>query len=151
MLPFVCALLLLAQTQPDHAAQEQQLTRNETALWTAWKNHDPKTYRALLTDDSVAIESYGTITRGKAQILQMVVSEYCKIRSFSVTDFTYQWIAPDVVVQTYSATITSTCGAHPLPEKVVATTTWVRRSGKWQTPFHQESPAPEASAQPPHE
>jgi len=137
------AMLLLTSTRvfcQDAESDQVLLEKNEIALWTAWKNHDVKAYMEYLTPTSVAIESYGSVSRGKDLILHSVQSDYCKIRNFSLRDFHYEWVTKDVVVQTYHAETSSTCGAHVLPQKVIASTVWTKLNGRWQTPFHQESP-----------
>jgi len=64
------------------------------------------------------------------------------VDSFSLSDFSYIWLDDDTVMMTYNATQAGTCGGKEIPGKVVASSLWQKKSGRWVSPFHQETPMP---------
>ena len=79
--------------------------------------------------------------RGKASILKDITSHNCKVSSFSLSGFGYQWLDARSVIVTYVGTQDAVCGGQKLPGKVNASSVWVKRGNKWMSAFHQESPA----------
>jgi hypothetical protein len=49
------------------------------------------------------------------------------------------WLDSDAVVMTYTATQDATCNGKKQPDKVIATSIWQKKNGKWMSPFHQET------------
>ena len=121
-------------------AVENALKTKEQAGWQAWKDKDPKAFEDMIPDDVVNIGG-GTVDRGKQQILKNLSSGVCAVNSFSLSDFTYQWVDKDAVMMTYNATQDVTCGGKKQPGKVIASSLWVKKGGKWVSPFHQETAA----------
>jgi len=124
----------------DNKAVENSLQTKEKAGWQAWKDHDTKTAEAMMTDDAVDI-SDGMVDRGKQQILKDMTTPGCTVNSFSLSDFSFLWVDKDAVVMTYTATQDATCGGKKQPGKVIASSLWVKKGGKWVSPFHQETTA----------
>ncbi len=122
-----------------NAATERNIQKLETILWQAWKDHSARPFEEHLTADS--INMVNPVSRGKANIVKEITSDSCKVSSFSLSGFAYQWLDADSVIATYEATEDGICGGEKLPAKVNASTVWVKRGGKWLSAFHQESPA----------
>lgn len=79
--------------------------------------------------------------KGKQAILKDMMEPGCAVNNFSLSDFSYLWLDQDTVIMTYNATQDATCGGKKQPEKVVASSVWQKKGGKWLSPFHQETPA----------
>jgi hypothetical protein len=123
-----------------NAALERSLERKEQAGWQAWKDHNPKSIAGMLTHDSINIAD-GTVSKGKQQVLKGMFDPGCAVKSFSLSDFSYMWLDRDTVVMTYTATQDATCSGKKQAEKVIATSIWQKKNGRWVSPFHQETAA----------
>ena len=140
------AILLMAlpafvQAAAGDTAVEAKLAANEKALWNAWKNHDAKPFNEYLSDDAVNIVGGGEMQKGKAATVKDISSTDCKVNDFSLSDFSYTWLDHDSVIMTYTATQDAECKGQKLPTKVVASSAWSKKHDKWETAFHQETPA----------
>lgn len=115
----------------------KQLSGMETALWTAWKNKDPKPFDMHLTADAVLIDSQGVSS--KSSIAEGMKA--CEIGSFNLSDWKLTKINASTAILNYKATQSGTCAGNPIPGSVWASSIWVRRKGAWVAAFHQETPA----------
>jgi hypothetical protein len=140
----IVVLVVLMSAVPlcaeNNQAVEKSLKAKEQAGWQAWKDKDPKAFQDMIPDDVVNIAD-GTVERGKQAILKDLSSGACTVNSFSLSDFSFQWVDKDAVMMTYSATQDVTCGGKKQPGKVIASSLWVKKGGKWMSPFHQETTA----------
>jgi hypothetical protein len=59
----------------------KQLSANETKLWEAWKNKDPKPFRTYLSADSIMIGSGGG-THNKTDAIKEITSMDCDVKFF---------------------------------------------------------------------
>jgi hypothetical protein len=117
---------------------QKTLIAAETKLWEAFKNKDPKPFKATLTADSVGVGEMGV--ESKADLLKEIVSGGCDIKSFSLSDFKLTTVDGNAAVLTYKGVSEGTCGGKAIPT-VWASTVYVRRGGKWLAVAHQETPA----------
>lgn len=124
----------------NNQAVENSLKAKEQAGWQAWKDKDPKAFQEMIPDDVVNIAD-GMVEHGKQAILKDLSSGTCSVNSFSLSDFSFQWIDKDAVMLTYTATQDATCNDKKQPGKVIASSLWVKKGGKWMSPFHQETTA----------
>ena len=118
------------------AALLKQLSANETKLWEAWKNKDPKPFRAWLAADSVMIGGMGT--QGKADAIKEITSMPCEVKSYKLSDWKIAIVDADAALITYKGTVEGACDSKPIPA-TWASSLWVRRGGKWQAFSHQET------------
>ena len=135
--------LLLSGVQlysQTNVAIEKGLQSKEQAGWQAWKDHDAKSVEGMTPENAVNIAD-GTVAKGKQQILKSMVDPGCMVNSFSLSDFSYLWLDKDTAVMTYTATQDATCSGKKQAGKVIATSVWQKRNGKWMSPFHQETTA----------
>jgi hypothetical protein len=116
------------------------LESKEIVGWQAWKDHDAKQAVAWLTNDPISIAD-GGVFKGKEQVVKSVADARCVVNSFSLSDFSYMWLDKDTVVMTYTGTQDATCDGKKQGGKVFATSIWQKKSGKWLSPFHQETEA----------
>jgi len=128
---------LFSQT---NAAVEKALQTNEQAGWQAWKDHNAKPVEGFTPDDAISIAD-GGVFKGKQQVLKSMTDPRCTVNSFSLSDFSYMWLDRDTVVMTYTASQDATCEGKKQAGKVLATTIWQKKGGKWLSPFHQETEA----------
>ncbi len=137
---FTLALLMSAVQlwAEDHQAVEKSLQTMEQAGWQAWKDHDAKPMAAMIPDDVINIAD-GTMQRSKQEIMKELNSGDCKVNSYNLSDFSYLWLDRDSVMMTYTATQDATCGGKKQAGKVIASSLWVKKGGKWVSPFHQET------------
>jgi hypothetical protein len=124
----------------NNQAMENSLKTKEQAGWQAWKDKDPKAFQDMIPDDVVNIAD-GMIEHGKQAILKDLSSGVCTVNSFSLSNFSFQWVDKDAVMMTYTATQDATCNGKKQPGKVIASSLWVKKGGKWMSPFHQETTA----------
>lgn len=139
---FGLALLFssLPMFSQSNDAVEKALQAREQSLWQAWKDHDAKPVEDAIVDPSVNIAG-GSMDKGKQQIVKSMIEPGCKVASFSLSNFSFIWLDKDSVLMTYDATQDATCGDKKQPDQVYASSIWLKKGGKWVTPFHQESPA----------
>jgi len=124
----------------SNADVEKALQSKEQAGWQAWKDHNVQPIGDMLTDDSIDIAD-GMMAKGKKQILSGMSSSNCKVNSFSLSDFSYIWLDKDTVMMTYTAMQDATCSGKKQAGKVIASSLWQKKGGKWVSPFHQETDA----------
>jgi hypothetical protein len=143
---FLSGVAILLMTLPAFVqaaaadtAVEAKIAANEKALWDAWKNHDAKPFNEYLSDDAVNIAG-GEMRKGKAATIKDITSTDCKVNDLSLSNFSYTWIDHDSVIMTYTATQDAECKGQKIPAKVIASSAWSKKQGKWESPFHQETP-----------
>lgn len=138
----VIALVLVMSAVPmcaeNNQAAENSLKAKEQAGWQAWKDKDPNSFEDMIPDDVVNVAD-GMVEHGKQAILKDLSSGVCSVKSFSLSDFSFQWVDKDAVMLTYAATQDATCAGKKQPGKVIASSLWVKKNGKWVSPFHQET------------
>jgi hypothetical protein len=118
------------------AALLKKLSANETALWNAWKNKDPKPFQNWLSADSVMVGEQGVASKG--DITKMMASMPCEVKSFTLSDWKLAMVDADAALITYKGMADGTCGGQPIPA-VWASSLWVQRKGKWTAFSHQET------------
>jgi hypothetical protein len=123
-----------------NATVEKALESNEKAGWQAWKDHSAKNVEAFFTDDSISVAD-GGVFKGREQMLKSITDARCAVKSFSLSDFSYMWLDKVTVVMTYTGMQDATCDGKKQAGKVFATSIWQKKSGKWVSPFHQETEA----------
>jgi len=154
-LPFAFTLLLalasvsLGQTpapspspspKPKPAMSKAQIQKSliatEKKLWEAWKNKDPKPFKATLAADSVMVGESGV--SDKATAIKAITSMDCDVKSYALSDFKLAMASPTVALISYKGTVEGTCGGAAIPP-VWASSVYVNRGGKWYAFSHQES------------
>jgi hypothetical protein len=123
-----------------NATVEKALESKEKAGWQAWKDHNPKLVEEFISDNTINIAD-GEVSKGKQQVLKSITDPGCVVNSFSLSAFSYIWLDKETVVMTYAATQDATCEGKKQAAKVLATSIWQKKGGKWLSPFHQETEA----------
>src|SRR2546426_7657074 len=75
--------------KPKPAMSKAQIQKNlaatETKLWEAWKNKDPKPFKAWIAADAVGIGEQGVTN--KETLLKEIAAGACEIKSFSLSNW----------------------------------------------------------------
>ena len=124
-----------------NSATEKSLDAKEQAGWQAWKDHNVEPIRSMVPENSINIAD-GSVTKGTQQILNSMASHDCQVTSYSLSDFAYIWLDKDTVLMTYTAAQDATCSGKKQAGKVIASSLWQKKAGKWVSPFHQETEVP---------
>jgi hypothetical protein len=129
----VCAQQITAakdmDTEPDF------IFIQEIGMWRALQAHNLGAFEAMLLPDYIEVEK--TIqTRDQL----MANLNICTVVSFKLRNHQTRMLAPDAAVIAYSGSSEITCGESHLASNYIATTTWVRRDGKWLIQMHTEIP-----------
>ena len=128
--------------KPKPAMSKAQIQKNlaatETKLWEAWKNKDPKPFKAWLAADVVGIGEQGVTN--KAALLKEIAAGGCEIKSFSLSNWKLTMVSSNVALLIYKGVADGTCGGTAIPT-VWASSAYANRGGKWYAVSHQETPA----------
>src|SRR2546427_7682933 len=75
--------------KPKPAMSKAQIQRNlvatEKKLWEAWKNKDPKPFKATLAADSIMVGESGV--SDKAAAVKEITEMPCEVKSYTLSDF----------------------------------------------------------------
>jgi len=128
--PWACA----AEPSADEAAVRDLEARS----WIAWQNHDAAFFEQFLSDDHVEIHGYGVV--GKAAVVEIVRSPFCKVQSYTLGPFSVTAVSADAMLLTYRAEQDTTCGKARVPSPVWASSVYARRAGRWVNVLYQHTP-----------
>jgi len=106
------------------------------SLWENFKTKNDKGFDASMTADAWMADQRGVEER--SAILSDLRT--CNISSYDLSDFKQAQAGKDAVVVTYQAKVDGMCGNDKLPPHIVASDVLVKRAGKWQSLYHQETP-----------
>lgn len=133
------ALPVLAQDKAADAKLQADLVAKEKTLWDAWFKRDVKAFEDALAADGVFIDGMGVSS--KAEMLKMLPSSNCKIKSYSFANEKLTRIDKDAVILTFKAMQDGECDGQKIPAVSYVSSTWVMRNGKWMGFSHAEVPA----------
>ena len=120
---------------PEIGTEPDFIFIQEIHLWTALQARDLATFQPLLLPDFIQVER--TI-QTRDQVMENL--NICTLVSFHLHNHQLRTLSPDAVVIAYSGTSEINCGESHLSGNYLATTTWVRRDGKWFAQVHTEIP-----------
>ena len=129
-----------AQDRADTAKLRDELMALERQSWDYQKERDRAGLRRLLADDLLQIYSDGS-RYTKSEFLDYVANY--RLDSYAIEPtYAVRRIGPDVALLIYRVT---SRGAARLDrtttDKVLATSIYVRRDGKWTSVLYQETPS----------
>jgi hypothetical protein len=128
-----------ARAESDNAAIKETLINLEKQSWEAWKTRDGKFFQEFLSDDHVEVGLGGTAT--KAQIVALVASPVCAVKSYSINRFEFTMFDANTALLTYHAAQDTNCKGIAVPSPVWATSLYIRRDGRWFNVLYQQTPA----------
>jgi hypothetical protein len=113
------------------------LIANEHTLLDSVAKGDVKTFSALIAPGAGSVDEGGFMA--VADFIK--VFNQVKVETQTPTNIKVVSLGPNAAIVAYTLTQKGTFQGQPLPPTVYATTTWVKRGGKWLAMFHQESTA----------
>jgi hypothetical protein len=123
----------------SRAQSQRIIISTEKKLWEAWKTKNFTPFKTYLTSDSVNIGDQGVA--GKNDVIKTLEGMSCDVKSYELSDIKVVFLDSDAALVTYKATQDGTCGGETIPAAVWASSTYVRRGGKWLAASHQETTA----------
>jgi Domain of unknown function (DUF4440) len=120
---------------PEPGSEPDFIFIQELKMWEALQSHSLATFQSLLMPDFIDVER--TI-QTRDQILENLNT--CTLVSFHFHNHQTWMFSPDAAVIAYTADTEVVCGESHLKGSYNATTTWVRRDGKWMVQIHTENP-----------
>ena len=139
LLPLAFLLLALGQEGPSENALKENLINLEKQSWEAWQNRNGKFFQEFLSDDHVEVGSGGVAN--KAQVVGIVGSPICVVKSYSVDHFTLTPVDANTALLTYRAEQDTTCDGQKVPSPVWTSSLYVRRGDRWLNFLYQQTPA----------
>ena len=147
LLAVLLAMPVFAQNDAADTKLKADLVAKEKALWDAWFKKDVKAFEEALAADGVFIDGMGVSS--KADLLKMIPTANCKIKSYSFANEKLTRIDKDAVILTFQAMQDGECDGQKIPAVSYVSSTWVMRNGKWMGFSHTEVPAMAMPAPPP--
>jgi Domain of unknown function (DUF4440) len=123
-------------TAPDLGTEPDFIFIQEINLWKALQAHDTAAFHAMLLPDFLYVQK---AIETRDQIMQNL--DTCTLTSFKFSNHQLRVLSADAVIIAYNAASEITCDQTRLKGNYNATTTWVRRDGKWFAQIHTETPA----------
>ncbi|MEO6130962.1 MAG: nuclear transport factor 2 family protein [Saprospiraceae bacterium] len=139
ILSIVLAAVTLSFSQSmnsKNAKIEAQIIALEQGAWQAWKNNDATWVRLNSAEELLSANAEGV--SNKAEVLASIPKD-CKVKSFSLSDFTFTLPAKNTALLTYIAVEEGMCDGKKIPSKTRIGVTYVKRHGKWLEAFYVES------------
>jgi hypothetical protein len=144
-----CAVACWAQTDTTKAEKKgkasssdgvaQAVEKQERELWEAYKNKQTDPFKTGLADDGTFVNDMGI--ESKSDVLADMSKGDCDVKDYKLSDIKTAVLDKDAAVIAYKVDLDGTCGGKPLPSAVYASSTFVKRGGKWLAASHQETPA----------
>jgi hypothetical protein len=114
-----------------------QLEKMERQAWDAFGRGDGKFFEGFYSSDATQIDPNGIMTRKEA--IAAISTKPCELKNYSINNFKVTMLNATTAFVTYNATQDASCGGQKVPDKLLASSVYVKRNGKWQGALHQES------------
>jgi len=139
VLVMVSSVFVIGQTNTSkNNSLQEKLVAMEKQAWESWKTRNGGFFQTFLSEDSINVGSTGV--DNKSAIVKFIGSPMCEIKSYSMDNLQMIMTDKKTAILTYKAMQDGTCDGKTLPASVWATSMYVKRSGKWVSNFHQETP-----------
>lgn len=124
------------------APTKESLVEMDKKANEAWFKGDKAHFEGMLSDKFVMYDQGKRL--GKADMIGMIGTFKCDVKSWSLDDSQMSSIDGDTYVLSYKGTFDGTCTgpdgkAQKIPSPVRAASVWVRNGDKWQGAFHGET------------
>jgi uncharacterized protein (TIGR02246 family) len=123
-------------------ALRDEILAQERAGLDALKSGDLAAFANSTADDAVFVDAAGPA--GKEQVMKNVAG--FRLTDYSITDVNFVALSTDSGLIVYRITETGASHGREFSAKVIVSSLWVRRGGKWQCAFSQETAARQATA-----
>ncbi len=129
----LAAMLLLGADGPTEDVEKAVSALNE-----AFHKGDADAARRLMTDDHVAVTAYYGGPQDRAEQLKTLPD--LKLAEYAAAKTRVSPLGKDAALVTYELTLKGTYKDKEVPRKNFASAVWVKRDGRWQEAFYQETP-----------
>jgi len=129
----LAAVLLLGADDPSRDVEKAMNALNE-----AFQKGDADAVKRLMTDDHVAVTAAYGGPQDRAEQLKTLPD--LKLSEYAAAKTKVLPLGKDAALVTYELTLKGTYKGKDVPRKNFASAVWVRRDGKWQEAFYQETP-----------
>ena len=137
----IALLMLLVVTTAGMAGElEKELLTMEKDGWNAWAEANGDYFLKNLTEDAVQIVAGTGVMVGREAIASEISKGGCDVKSYEFNEVKLHRLSKEVAMISYSATQDATCDGNKLPPKVLATSIYVMKDGKWMAASYQETP-----------
>jgi uncharacterized protein (TIGR02246 family) len=116
-------------------ALRDEIVAQERAGLEALRTGDLKAFADSTADDAVFVDAAGPA--GKEQVMKNVAG--FQLREYTMTDVRFVVLSSDSGLIVYRAAEAGTSHGKEFAAKVLVSSLWVKRSGKWQCVFSQET------------
>ena len=117
---------------------ESELVASEQRVADSEKNKDRETLLQTLADDFIYV-AYNGLVFTKDRIVKEL--PYINIDQSQMENFKVRQLEPGAAILTYDLMVRGAIAGHDLPQRMYASSVWVRRSEHWILVLHQETPA----------
>ena len=135
------ALAAAQQSQPPAqggpAVLRDEIVAQERAGLDALKAGDVSAFASATADDAVFVDAAGPAT--KAEVVRNVGGFL--LREYAMSDIRFVRLAPDSGLIVYRMTESGTSHGKDFSAKVLVSSIWAKRSGRWVCLFSQETAA----------
>jgi ketosteroid isomerase-like protein len=131
--------LLLGADAPKENPAIKEVEKAINELNTAYEKRDADAIKRLTTPEHVSVTPYygGPFTRDE----QIKTLSELKLKEYTSGDIKVAMLSADVALITYPLTMKGTFKGKELAAKSFASAVWVKRAGKWQEAYYQETAA----------
>jgi uncharacterized protein (TIGR02246 family) len=125
---------------PDMAKLREELMALEKGSWGFMRDRNYDGMKNFLGDDALLIFGDGS-RYNKRQLLELM-KDFAMVGDIAVEPtYAVRMLSPDVATLLYRVTYTSTVkGSKPETMKVLSSSVYARRDGKWWSVLYQETP-----------
>jgi hypothetical protein len=140
--PLTRARVAKQATSGVGAVEQSLIAEEKRVVWESVVKKDLKVLEESFAEEFTDVSDVGVFT--KAETIKLIPS--LTIKDYSLDKFKVILPGPDTAVVTYEAIQHWTIGGREEPSHVRASSVWVRRGGRWQVVFHQESTLNDAAS-----
>ncbi|WP_428670055.1 nuclear transport factor 2 family protein [Reyranella sp.] len=139
MVALVAGPAAFGQT-PEVAQLRDELMALEKGSWDFMRDRNFDGMRNFLADDALLI--FGDGTRFNKRQMMELMADYTMVGDIKIEPtFAVRMLTPDVATLLYRVTYTSSYkGSPPTTLKVLSSSVYVKRNGKWLSVLYQETP-----------
>jgi uncharacterized protein (TIGR02246 family) len=131
-----------AAPDPDSSGMDLIFIQ-EMRLWQALQQHDLVTLNSIFLPDFLQV---GRLIQTREQTLANLNT--CTLVNFKLQNHHVRVLSQDIAIIAYTGSNELVCGDSHLKGSYNATTTWIRRDGKWLVQIHTEMPIKTPTANP---
>jgi uncharacterized protein (TIGR02246 family) len=138
-LALVAGPTAFAQT-PEVAQLRDELMALEKGSWDFMRDRNFDGMRNFLADDALLI--FGDGTRFNKRQMMELMADYTMVGDIKIEPtYAVRLLTPDVATLLYRVTYTSSYkGSPPTTLRVLSSSVYVKRNGKWLSVLYQETP-----------